>query len=225
MDGAHNAAAVFELVQATAPAVVSLVEVDEYWEGAPGLSELARRLGYFWVFIPAFEYGHESHESPAGGFGNALLVRLPVLAVHQRQLTWPTTLHDGTESSERRSVVLARLGTGAGPLWVGSTHLPRGDADARTAALRRLSRVAGKLDGHWLICGDYNTPASSWLDRTGRFTALPRSAQPTYPVGQPTEPIDYCITSPELSATAEVLPTTGSDHYPILVSCIVPAAA
>jgi endonuclease/exonuclease/phosphatase family metal-dependent hydrolase len=120
-------------------------------------------------------------------------------------------------------VVLAKLGTDAGPLWTGSTHLPRGDAGARADALRRLSGIAETLDGHWLICGDFNTPASAWLRADGRFAAFPPSAQPTYPADQPAEPIDYCIASPELSVKAEALPVAGSDHYPILVSCNVSA--
>jgi endonuclease/exonuclease/phosphatase family metal-dependent hydrolase len=220
MAGASNVAAVFGLVRDTDPHVVSLVEVDEPWGASAAGPELAGRLGYAWIFVPAFEYGHDT---PAGGFGNALLTKLPVLVVRQRQLVWPTRLYDGTETSECRSVTLAKLGDPARSFWVGSTHLPRDDADARMAALGRLTGIAHELDGHWLVCGDFNTPSSAWLGSDSLFTAFPQPEQPTYPVGQPAEPIDYCIASPGLSVEVEVLPVAGSDHYPVLLSSAGPA--
>ena len=220
MDGARNVDAVFDLIHDVDPAVVSLVEVDESWKGSPALGRLANRLGYSWIFAPTFEYGRDA---PAGGFGNALLTKLPILVVRQRQLLWPTRIYDGTEPTEGRSVVLAKLGIRSAALWVGSTHLPREDADARTVALSRLSMIAGNLDGPWLICGDFNTPASTWLGSNSRLVVFPRSAQPTYPADQPSEPIDYCIASPRLPIEARVLTVAGSDHYPILLSCTVPA--
>src|SRR5215475_7706157 len=220
MGGARNVDAVFDLIHDVDPAVVSLVEVDESWKGSPALGWLANRLGYSWIFAPTFEYGRDT---PAGGFGNALLTKLPILVVRQRQLLWPIRLYDGTEPSECRSVVLAKLGVPSAPLWVGSTHLPREDADARTAALNRLTGIIGDLDSHWLICGDFNTPASTWLDSNNQVAAFPQPAQPTYPTVQPSEPIDYCIASPRLPIEARVLTVAGSDHYPILLSCTVPA--
>lgn len=113
----------------------------------------------------------------------------PLAAVQQWQLRWPPTLYDGTEPSEPRSVVLAKLGSFPAPLWVGSTHLPPSDAQARTDALRRLATLAQKLDGHWVICGDFNTPASSWLDDWPSVVVCPEPAQPTYPATEPVKAI------------------------------------
>ena len=58
-----------------------------------------------------------------------------MLAVQQWQLTWPPAVYDGTEPSETRSVVLARVAVGDGAVWVGSTHLPASDRQSRAAAL------------------------------------------------------------------------------------------
>lgn len=38
------------------------------------------------ILVPTFEFGKDS---PIGGFGNALLAKLPILAIQQRQLVWP----------------------------------------------------------------------------------------------------------------------------------------
>jgi endonuclease/exonuclease/phosphatase family metal-dependent hydrolase len=210
--GNANVVAVAALISETAPDIVSLAEVDEAW-GAPGLlRDLAARCGYSWVFVPAFEFGRDR---PDGGFGNALLTRLPILAVQQWQLLWPPRLYDGSEPSEARSVLLARLEQ-ATPFWAGITHLPRKDSQARSDALRRLAMLTDGLTEPWLICGDFNTSASSWLG--GNQVAAVSPAKLTYPADEPAEPIDYCVASPGFRLNAEVLPGVASDHLPLLIS-------
>ena len=118
--GHANVAAVADLIGQTAPDIVSLAEVDEAW-GAPGsLRDLAGRCGYSWVFVPALESGRDR---PDGGFGNALLTRLPILAVQQWQLLWPPRRYDGSEPSEARSVLLARVQQTQAPV-LGRDHSP-----------------------------------------------------------------------------------------------------
>jgi endonuclease/exonuclease/phosphatase family metal-dependent hydrolase len=105
-DGGSNLEAVSDLIRHTTPHVVSLTEVDERWGAAARLQELAARNGYLWLFTPSFVFGGDA---PAGGFGNALLTTLPILAVQQWQLLWPPRLYDGTEPTEPRSATLAKL--------------------------------------------------------------------------------------------------------------------
>lgn len=214
--GAPNPATVAHLIRATDPHAVSLVEVDESWEYSSTLGTLAADTGYSSIFVPSFEFGGNT---PAGGFGNAVLSRLPVSAVHQRQLLWPPRRYDGTEPSEPRSVLFAQLTTASGRIWVGSTHLPRTDATARTAALQQLAAIVQSFPSPWLLLGDYNTPASSWLGRYPSLRAFPFPAEPTYPVKQPVEAIDYCLAPQALPVYAAVLVKDGSDHLPILVRC------
>jgi endonuclease/exonuclease/phosphatase family metal-dependent hydrolase len=95
--------------------------------------------------------------------------------------------------------------------------LPRSDSRARANALRRLATLTQKLDGYWLVCGDFNTPASSWLDSNHSVVVCPEPARPTYPANKPVEPIDYCVASPGLLVEGKVLPVGGSDHLPLLV--------
>lgn len=206
--GVSNVDAVTELVRATEPHVVSLVEVDESWGSPSRLGAVAERCGYASIFAPVLEFGQDR---PVGGFGNALLSRLPITAVRQRQLVWPSTIYDGTEPSELRAVVFAKLG----PLWVGSTHLPRSSAEARTAALQRVKAVTQELDGAWLLCGDFNAPAAEWIARDEPVVVAP-DVQPTYPAKEPVEAIDYCVASPHVSLDAKVLSASGSDHLAVL---------
>lgn len=213
--GTVNLEVITDLVRETGPHVVSLLEIDEPWGTSDSLNELAKRTGYSWIFVPSFEFGKQA---PAGGFGNALLTKLPILAVQQWQLLWPPRLYDGTEPSEPRSVVFAKLSFFSVPLWLGSTHLPRGDSQGRATALERFMTLTKKLDGPWLGCGDFNTPASSWLDNDSSVVVCPKPAQPTYPANpQPVESIDYCIASRDLLVEGTVLPVGGSDHLPLLI--------
>ena len=209
--GSPNVGAVADLIRETAPHVVSLAEVDEPWGSPASLSDLASRCAYSWLFGPAFEFGGAQ---PEGAFGNALLTRLPILAVQQWQLLWPPRIYDRTEPSEPRALLLARLGRPEAAFWAGITHLPREDTDARAGALKRILTATSGLAEAWLICGDFNTPSSSWLG-----TATPVSAPVmTYPAGNPAEPIDYCIASPGFELRAEVLASTASDHLPLLIT-------
>lgn len=218
--GAPNVDAVADLIAAVEPHVVSLVEVDERW-GAPSiLSGLADRHGYHWAFTPAFEYGDP--DKPTGGFGNALLTRRPILATQQWSLLRPATVYDGTEPTEPRTAVLARIRTSNGYIWIGSAHLPREDPHARATAMGRLTALAASLDTPWLICGDFNTPASTWTDLPTPVSAPAEPPQPTYPAHRPTEAIDYAVASRHLRIDSQVLPVSGSDHLPVLLLADVP---
>ena len=218
-DGTSNVGAVAGLIRETAPHLVSLAEVDEPWGSPCALREVADSCGYSWLFVPAFEFGQEQ---PDGGFGNALLTTLPILAAHQWQLLWPPRPYDRTEPSEQRSVLLARLERPPAPFWAGITHLPRGDKHARADALRRLLVLARDLAEPWLICGDFNTPASSWLDRNHDLAVSAPAL--TYPADAPAEPIDYCVASPGFRLDSEPLHVTGSDHLPVLITAYRPAS-
>src|SRR3712207_5695451 len=102
--GRPNVESVTKLVKALEPHVVSLVEVDETWDDYPSsLDEVAAATGYASIFTPTFEFGTDH---PVGGFGNAILSKLPIQTVRQRQLVWPPRLYSGTEPSEPRTVLL-----------------------------------------------------------------------------------------------------------------------
>lgn len=213
-DTESNLDQVVQLIHDTRPAVVSLVEVDETWAATSSLDEVAARAGYRCVFVPSFEFGKDSAD-PAGGFGNALLTTLEILAVRQRQLTWPSSVYDGSEPSESRAVVLMLVESALGPVWVGSTHLPRSDTASRLQAATRLAGITRALPEPWVVCGDYNAEASTWCPDHEHLAVAPSTAIPTYPTGAPVEAIDYAVHATTLEVRAEVLSLSGSDHLPV----------
>lgn len=212
-DGTDISKEVGQALKDIDPEIVSLVEVDELWGTPERLASVAESLGYAWIFSPTFEFGDRS---PRGGFGNALLAKLPILAVQQWQLLWPTRVYDGTESSEQRSTVLAKLDCGDQGIWVGSTHLPRQDEIAKADALKRLLYLTGRLTEPWALCGDFNIPPTAWINTDQSISYSPDPPIPTYPTGEPMEPIDYCIGPSDALFESEVLTVFGSDHLPIL---------
>ncbi len=210
--GHSNVDAIADLITDVDPDVVSLVEVDESGPTAVHLDEVARRAGLASVFVPAFEYGTKP---PRGSFGNAILTRLPILAVRQHHLLSPPPVYDGTEPSEPRTLLLVQVSAAGGPVWIGSTHLPRTDPEARDRTLAELQSVIAHLPPPWLVLGDFNTPATSWLDDTP-LAAHPSQSAPTYPACGPNEAIDYAVTPHGHHVHAEVLAHPGSDHLPVL---------
>ena len=213
--GRPNHEAVLRLITDISPDLVSLVEVNEPWGSPAVLRDLARARGYTWIFCPAVEFGGDA---PDRGYGNALLTRTPMLAAAQWRLTWPPRLYDGTEPSESRSVILAEVPFGRGTVWIGSTHLPASDPEARACALGRLTELTRGLDRPWVICGDFNTPPGDGVD-----SAWPDPPQPSFPASDPAVPIDYCVASPGVSVTARILTVAGSDHLPLLARLVTSA--
>jgi endonuclease/exonuclease/phosphatase family metal-dependent hydrolase len=213
--GEPNPEAVVNVIRENMPDAVSLVEVDESWGMPSILAEVAAECGYSWAFGPSFEFGTDA---TAGGFGNALLTTLPITAVQQWRLFSPPRPYDGTEPSEPRSVIMARLTFSDAPLWLGSTHLPANDSSDRTTAAHRLQELARRLTTPWIICGDFNAPPSACFADDGTFVVSPDPVQPTYPAKHPTEPIDYCIAAPGIFLDSAVLQADGSDHLPLLTT-------
>ena len=213
--GGSNAERVVELIHRHRPHAVSLVETDEPWAGPSTLTRIAGVTGYASVFAPAFEYGAEH---PSGGFGNAVLTRLPIRSVSQRQLTWPDTVYDGQEPSEPRTLLVVRVDTGdGGGFTIGSTHLPRGDIAARSSALDRLVGISRTLPDPWVVCGDFNAAPDAWVT-DAELRAVP-SGRATRTGDPGSEGVDYFVTGRGVTASAAVLDATGSDHLAISATC------
>ncbi len=61
--------------------------------------------------------------------------------------------------------------------------------------------LTGSLTGPWLICGDFNTAASSWPGHNRTVVVSP--AKPACPADEPAEPVDYCVASAAFRLDAE----------------------
>jgi endonuclease/exonuclease/phosphatase family metal-dependent hydrolase len=211
--GAPNLRAVAALVQQTSPDVVSLTEVNEPWGAPADLAALAAECGYGWLFVPSIAYGTSPRRR---GYGNALLVRSGVTNVQQVDVFAPPGRYDGSEESETRSVLLARV---SGGVWVGSTHFPASSRASRRTAAAALLDLVSSLSTPWIVCGDYNAAPSALFAGHPGVRVHPDSGVPTFPAHRPRTRIDYFLASPDVSVSASVLSAGGSDHLPILAVC------
>jgi endonuclease/exonuclease/phosphatase family metal-dependent hydrolase len=213
--GAPNQDAVAGLIRDLRPDAVSLTEVSTPWGRLGPLGVIARQLGYQPVFVPALEF---RGEPATEGYGNALLTRLPILAVQQWRVHSPER-YASNEPTEPRTVALAQLDVAGTPVWVGSTHLPASQEADRARALTRLVTLLRQLEGPWLVCGDFNTAVSTWRDELpDGVTVVPRWWRRTFPARRPLRAIDYALASPELTARGNVIKRNGSDHRAVWVT-------
>jgi endonuclease/exonuclease/phosphatase family metal-dependent hydrolase len=214
-----NTGALLNLLHEHAPHVATLVEVNETWGEPFRVADVAARAGYASVFVPVLEFGEGGSR---GGFGNAIISRIPITAAQQRLVTWPPTLYDGTEPSEPRALLTVAVQPRDGcTVRIGATHLPQGNASSRSTALDSLTTQMHELPDPWLICGDFNTAPDAWLASPSPFPVAPTQPAPTHPIDQPRRCIDYAVGSPGSRLSGRVLDSPGSDHLPVLVTLTV----
>ena len=100
----------------------------------------------------------------------------------------------------------------------------------RNRQLRQLAAFAQRRRGPLMILGDLNT--TSWSPTFQAFLRTTRlrdsrlgfGLQPTWPVRLPWLRItlDHCLVSEEIVITHRAVgPSIGSDHYPIIVECVL----
>ncbi len=244
--GAPNPGAVTDLISEAKPHVVSLVEVNEPLGAPETLADLADKCGYSWIFVPSIELGPDP---AARGYGNALLTRLPVIAVQHVGMYSPERRYDGTEPTESRSVTLARVMFSGASIWMGATHFPATHHGSRQTAAGMLRRLLGQVAAPWIICGDFNASFAT-LFRDGGGTGgkrrgwlrfpfpnrrrdigtspddglrvHPDPPRPTFPARRPVAAIDYAVSSPDIVTTTQILRVSASDHLPLLIAARFP---
>lgn len=124
--------------------------------------------------------------------------------------------------AEPRSAVLGKVRCDGRDVWIGSTHPPRNKTSMRAEAASRVLQLLDFLDGPYAFCGDFNQSPERWLPHEHHLVQAP--AVPTYPAERPHERIDYCLIAHAI-ASARTIPSTASDHLPLLVELSLRAAA
>ena len=204
--------------------VVALQEVDAYQGRSRGINmwrELGLRTGMAAFFGPnllgpdpeaAAPDGHPGRWVPQ--YGNAVLTRLPVVAVENHLLSRP-----GGPAMEPRGCLEVDFGTWA----LLATHwgLDGAERQAQSRDLCTLVRRSDAAGRPAVVLGDLNAVRVS--PEVERLRALRldagAGAGPTFPADGPTRRIDYAFLPPTWQAVqARVLATPASDHHPLVVT-------
>jgi endonuclease/exonuclease/phosphatase family metal-dependent hydrolase len=213
LDGRVDLGRIAAVIEAHAPDVVALQEVDAFRtrSGATDQAEdLARRLGMEARFAPCIVTGDER-------YGIATLSRRP-LGEH-RQVCLPQGAP--ARFSEPRCALVTRVTWGLREVDVINTHLSlrRGERSAQLAALTRLEACADLVLVGDLNCTPGAPPFRALLDHL-RSTPW---AQATWPSRWPILRLDHVLYRGALAAAGAVVVGSrearrASDHLPVLAT-------
>jgi endonuclease/exonuclease/phosphatase family metal-dependent hydrolase len=216
VDGKVDLGRVAAVIEAEAPDVVTLQEVDHsrFRSGVMDQGEkLAARLGMEARFAPCMSHEEDGH------YGIATMTRLPI--VDHAQVILPRGSAERARFSEPRSALLTKLDWDGHPLDVINTHLSL-RPDERRAQAQALARLGR---GHDVImAGDLNcTPVSSAYRRLlERLRGVPVAAA-SWPSRFPFLRLDHVLYRGHLAASdgrviKERLARRASDHLPVVAT-------
>lgn len=218
--GQLNIDALAQVIQAQQPDIVLLQEVSRGWVvngSLDSLNWLARRLGMpYHHFTPAADVL----------WGTAVLSRYPIRHAEDHPLP-PRNL------PLNRSFAYLEIEVGRSePLRVINTHFHHLESDS---SIRRrqtetvLSFLGDRPLRRFILTGDLNaTPTALEIEQLYRrgftdvVTAAGVSPEETFPSFAPVRRLDYILVSPDLRASAVVIPrSTASDHLGIAATLLL----
>jgi endonuclease/exonuclease/phosphatase family metal-dependent hydrolase len=223
MDEVRSTQRIAEVIEQTQADIICLQEVHQRlpwsrFQDQPG--HLARLLRKAVVFQANFGYG-------IGGFGNAILTGLPILATHSFQIPNQRERSSILKMPEKRGLFRADLQPEKRGLTVFTTHwsLHANDRIETAAAVANHIRA---VSGPVILCGDFNAVPNSpemeaLLQATGLVDAGSAASELTFTSDKPTHRIDYILMSPDIHVNSvEVVHTQASDHLPVVVDFDLP---
>ncbi|HEY0946237.1 MAG TPA: endonuclease/exonuclease/phosphatase family protein [Opitutaceae bacterium] len=232
MDGRISPRRIARVIEAYAPDVVALQEIDLGRLRSRGEDQaklIAHHLGMHVTFCPSMTHSD-------GHYGHALLSRWPIHVV--RRATLPSAPRSWWP--EARTALWARVQPNGQPLNIVTTHLGL-DRNERVAQMQALlgEEWLGRLPSEEpaVLCGDFNfTPGSRPYQiavsrlrdvQTSRPDVRPLA---TFTTAQAFARIDHIFLTPHFSVLHVAVPQTdltrvASDHLPLLADLqVVPAA-
>lgn len=217
-DGVLDLERIAKVVESVSPDVVGLNEVDVRFHRRSGwedqLGWLSRRLGMACCFGPAL-MRRGGGELPAGGYGNGLLTKGPIL--RHRHLTFSVT------GGEPRGILVADLEREGRLVRLVVTHLGLTPM-MRSRQVEAIRGLCQKWTGPMVVMGDWNvtpdrpevTRLSPWLTDTLSFCGVTGG---TYPCHRPRKRIDYIFCTSHfriLEASVVAVEDCPSDHLPVI---------
>jgi endonuclease/exonuclease/phosphatase family metal-dependent hydrolase len=230
--GADNLGGVAELVRRTGADLVLLQEVDRGTRRSGRVDQpavLAERTGFHVAFGSALDYDE-------GRYGVAVLSRWPIVADTLIHLpVTPVQVRAGG-SHEPRGVLRVVVAAPAGRLAILNTHLDASGDDRwrrqEADSIVSLAAQVGRTEPAVIVGGDFNSTPESAVQGAVRagglrdgWAACTSGEGFTYPADAPVKRIDYLFLTGDVRCTAaRVVETRVSDHRPLLVDLILPAA-
>jgi endonuclease/exonuclease/phosphatase family metal-dependent hydrolase len=225
MDGQISPLRIAQVIEQCDPDVVALQELDSGLTRT-SLVDQAHLIAHTLEMSYHF---HASIQVEQGGYGNAILSRLPLRLVRAGPLP-----HEPVHPYfERRGAIWVEVDLAGSPVQILATHfgLNRRERLLQAQAITGAEWLGSADCQHPVIlCGDFNAlPGSPAYRRlTRRLNDAQRSLRwplprGTFPVQLPLMRIDHLFISPDLKVRRVTVPRTpqtrlASDHLPLVVT-------
>ena len=220
-------------IRAVAPDLVGLEEVDVHWAErsafADQASELGELLGMHARFARIYRIPDADTTRPPREFGVALLSRYSVLRWSNDTLTRLSTQESNPLPAPMRGLLDATVDVSGTAVRVLVTHLDyRSDPRVRDAQAAEMVRYIGDASTPTLVLGDLNAKPDApelrpLLQRLRDAWSTSPDSGFTYPADNPTERIDYILTSGHFGGRRAWVPATdASDHRPVVADLVLP---
>ncbi|WP_211749328.1 endonuclease/exonuclease/phosphatase family protein [Paenibacillus sp. Marseille-Q4541] len=211
-----------DVIRDSGAEIVGLQEVDRFYgvrsDYKNQAEELAELLGYHYAYGANLDFEPDEGRTNNRQFGTAILSKHPILSSENMLLS--------SFGEEQRGALHAVVNLQGIHVDVYNTHLGL-DVTSRTVQAQEIIDLASATQGPKILMGDFNAePDSSEFQvllNSGLFMNSFQGIEDvyTFPVGNPSEIIDYILTSPTVQLSNQrVIHSEASDHLPIAVDLV-----
>lgn len=219
-----------EVICSSGAEVVALQEVDVHFSERSGwadqAAEIAKACGMEVRHGPIYDLPPLEPGKPNRQFGPAILTRYPIVSWKNHLLTRLSTQAD-VPPTPMTGFLQVTVNVGGTEVDVFSTHLDyRRDPAVRKIQVAEMLAIIGTPSRPTILMGDMNAPPDR--EELAPLFARLRDAWAghtdpglTGPSDAPTGRIDYVfLGGPIRAASARVLDTTASDHFPVVADLV-----
>jgi endonuclease/exonuclease/phosphatase family metal-dependent hydrolase len=215
--GAPNLPEIARTIADAGPDIAALQEVDKHWSPRSGFADqakaLSEALGMHVVYGANLDRDPPAPGAPRRQYGTAVLSKYPIV----RSRNYPLS----SFGDEQRGLLETEIDANGVRLRVYNVHMGL-TARQRVAQAGEALAIIGPLTGPVALAGDFNAEPDSpelrlLLEAGFADSFAGAAAEPTFPSIAPESRIDYLLAGGRLvPVRAAVLPSTASDHRPIV---------
>ncbi|MGQ1838146.1 endonuclease/exonuclease/phosphatase family protein [Kocuria turfanensis] len=223
------------VIEASGAEVIGLQEVDNAWSSRSDFEDQTARLAdildMHYVYGPNLDVSRSDGGAGTSQYGNAILSEYPITDSENHLLT---SIEYPEMPTEQRGLLEAVVNVKGHHIGFYSTHLDHQRAEQRELQAQEIVEITGQSRRPAVVVGDLNAEADApelqalFSVFTDTFAALDQDDAYTFaPDGAPVQDaslrIDYVLVSEGVRPrAAHVVPTSASDHLPIVVDLTIP---
>jgi endonuclease/exonuclease/phosphatase family metal-dependent hydrolase len=226
LDGRLDLERIAGVIEAQAPDVVGLQEVDRHFGERSRFVDqarwLAERLDMHVVFGANLDLEPLTPGAERRQYGTAILSR-------HRIREWRNTLLPRPAGGEQRGLLEAVINVRGVRVRAYNTHLQHNSQEERLAQVAAIRSIVAEARESVVLVGDLNaTPDSPEIgaiteDLADAWAQAGEGDGFTYDAETPHARIDYVLTSSDVVArTAAVVTSDASDHLPVVADLVLP---